>query len=75
MKLETNYETNTDIYMAVLQIRSTTTRPRLPSLTALLLIKFIRSLLPEFSTIPVLLDNGENNHAALINMQQHNNKM
>ena len=58
-------ETNTDIYMALLQVRSTPVGPCLPSLAAQLFNKPARDLLPKFSRPPMLFDNDESTAAPI----------
>ena len=60
------FETNSDIYLALFQIRSTLPGFRLLSLATLLFNIPPGGLLPEFSRSLMLFDNDESNHAALI---------
>ena len=50
------FETNTDIYQALFQMRSTPLGPGLLSLTTLLFNRPARGLLPKFSRQPILSD-------------------
>ena len=63
------YETNTDIYMSLLQVRSILVRPTLPSLAMLLFNILARGLLLTFSRQPIMCDNDETDYPVLRSMQ------
>ena len=60
---------NTNIFVALLQIRSILISPRLQCLATLLFNRHTRGLLPKISRPPMFFDNDENNHTILINRQ------
>ena len=57
--IQTCIETNADIYMALLQNRSTPISPRSPSLAMLLFNRPKRGILPKFNRLLVLCNNNE----------------
>ena len=59
------FETDVDINMALLQIRSTPIGHGLLSLVTLLFKRPSRALLPKFRRPPMLFDNNESNHTVL----------
>ena len=63
--MKKSYETNADMCMPLLQLRSTPIGPRLPSLATLLFNRLARSMLQRFSRPPIICDNDERNHAEL----------
>ena len=69
------YKTNANIYMSLLQIRSTPINPRLPSLTILLFNRLSRGILLRFRSPPTGCDNNDSSHSALINRQPQQAKM
>ena len=68
------YETNTYIYMALLQIRSILISPWLPSLATSLFNRATKGMLSKLSRPPILFDNDEGNRTALTNRHPHANK-
>ena len=54
-----------------MQITSTAVGPSLPSLATLLFNRPARGVLPKFIRTPMIFDNDESNHAALIKRQSH----
>ena len=63
------FETNTDVYLALLQIRSTPLGPRLLKPTMLIFNRLARDLLPMFSRLPMLFDDDDNNDTVDIKRQ------
>ena len=59
------YETNANIYMSLLQGRSTPVSPILPSPATLPVNRPARGLLLRCSGPPIICDKDKNNHAAL----------
>ena len=62
------YETNADINMSLMQMRSMPKRPRLQSLDTVLFNRLTTGLMPIISRQPIMHNNDENNHAVLVNM-------
>ena len=65
---------NTNIYMALLQIRSTPISPRIQRWATLLFNRSARGLLPKLIRTPMLFDNNEKSHTAIVNRQPHINE-
>ena len=65
------YETNDNIYYALLQIHLTLISPRLPSPVTLLFNRPARGLLPKLNRPPISYDNDANSNMALVNKQPH----
>ena len=59
------YETNAEIHMSLLQIKSTLLSPGLLNLVMLLFNRLARGLLPRFSRPPIMCYNDVTNHTAL----------
>ena len=53
------FETNNDVYLAVLQMTSTFIGPGLPSAAALVFNRPIRGLILKLSTLPILFDHSD----------------
>ena len=68
--MEKYIETNTDAYLALLDIRSRQLGTGLLSLSALLFKRPARGLLLKFSRITVIFDNNDN-HLAVLTKRQH----
>ena len=68
------HETNTDINMALLQIRSTMISPRFPRQPTLLFNRLTRSIPPQFNRQLVLYDNDESNPTVLIYRHPQSNE-
>ena len=64
--MEKCYETYAEIYMALLQIRSTLTIPLLPNPATLLFSSPLRRILPRCNRQSLLCDNDESNANVLI---------
>ena len=63
------FETNVNICMVLLQIRSTLLGPGLPNLATLVFNRPVRSILLMFTRLEMLFDSDENNHPALTKRQ------
>ena len=61
------FETNANIFMALMQIRSTPICPRLPCPATLLFNRLTRDILPKFNRHPVLCNNDESNLISVLN--------
>ena len=66
-------ETNEDIHVALLKIRSTPLEPELPSPFTLLFNHPIRGIVPIMNRLPINSDNDDEHYETLVNRQAKNN--
>ena len=67
-------ETNEDIHISLLQIRSAPLEPGLPRPATLLFNHPICGIMPIMNRLPINLDNDDEHYEALINRQTKNDK-
>ena len=67
-------ETNDDIHIALLQIRTTPLEPGLPSQVKLLFNHPIQGIMPIINRIPINSDNGDDHYEVLVKRQIRNDK-